>query len=171
MKTDTIDEGQTLDFVIHAFIVLAFGTPIVLIHPALYLLPLAIGIALFSISAGIEVDVTNVRIRKYKAIAGYKWGNWKELKKYKAAHLKFHLDNSSNEFGLNIAGMYVPQSGPARSYDLVFTDENNNAFEFNHFVKYSKALSTVKALKDIKSLEVVNKFEDKLFRQLNKRRR
>ena len=170
MKSERIHEGMTMEYLPHGLGVAILAIAMSFVHPILIIPFGAAAVGVFTIATGIEIDYKNNCIRKYKSVFGYDWGKWKSLDKMVSAELKYYINNKTIGGSVTAVGV-LPSSGPAKAFDLVFTNDLDEKDEFNSFTKYSFALKTMMALEKIPSLTVQNHIEAKLARQRQNRRR
>jgi len=173
MKTEIIHEGMTMEYIPQGFLIMIVAIAGAFIHPLLGLLIATIGIGVFTISTGIEIDHKNLKMRKYKGILMYRWGKWLPLNEWEQAKLILSIDNKDMPAqivnAIDVVGGARKKSS-IRTFDLVVTFKNGTKATINHFLKYSFALKTMQALAKIGELKTMNLIEERLIRQRKTRR-
>ncbi|MFT4603082.1 MAG: hypothetical protein ACI857_003269 [Arenicella sp.] len=174
MKTDTIHEGMTMEYIPLGLLLCVLAGISTIIHP-LFIIPTgAAAIAVFTISTGIEINHKSNQLRKYKSVFGYRWGQWRTMDSWVQAKLVLSIDNKDMPAQMvnSIDAMGgARQSSSIRTFDLVVNYKNGKFETINHFIKYSFALKTMKSLKKISSLTSINKVEERLIKQRQNRKR
>lgn len=173
-KTEKIHEGSTYEYLTPGFIILIIGLACLAVNSLLTVLLFILGIGIIAISTGIEIDVESQKIRKYKRLMGFTFGNWVDLRQYLIAELKFNSQYAKARSQPLV--LFQPLLGTrevktAKTYDLILTNDMEEKKLFNSFVKVGLALKAVKTLEKMRGLEVINHVDNWVEQRLKKRKR
>lgn len=173
-KTEKIDEGSTYEYLTLGFIIIIVGLACLALHGILTILFLVLGIGVIAISTGIEIDVEHRKIRKYKRLLGFTFGNWMDLRQYLIAELKFNSQYAkarSQPLVLFQPLLGTKEVKTAKTYDLILTNDMEEKKLFNSFVKVGLALKAIKTLEKMRGLEVINHVDNWVEHRLKTRKR
>lgn len=127
-----IPEGRKNDYLVHGvFAIIAAGI-LLLAHWALTVLLVALAIALFSVSSGIEVDLDGRQARVYKAIGRLRLGSWLAVDSYNSVAIRY--TNESQTMG----GRGPELTVRVRTYDLHLIGPDGATELFHDFRDYAK---------------------------------
>ncbi len=131
---------------------------------------LSIAIAIIGIKTGIEVDVENRQLRKYKQLFIIRFGEFTSLKN--TLKIKLVLNKYDSKLAIPVRNL-AWREDPAQltTFDLIIVDNTENKTVFNQFIKYSLADKTMKALSKIENLDTFNEVAGVLQKQRQMRRR
>lgn len=170
----SINEGLTYEYVIHGVVTIVVGLLLLLVTPYLTLIFIIGGIVLLIIKTGIDIDIENQKLRKFKSIPFLKFGEWIDLKKIILVELKYNANAAKttgppqSSFAM---GVILPNAGGTlKTFDLFFQNDVGEEILINQFLKLSQAAKTLKLLEKISHLKVVNHF-DAMFLESKKDRR
>jgi hypothetical protein len=135
------------------------------VYPLIGVLLLAVSISMFSIHRGIEFDVENRAVRKYRQLFKQRFGPWFSVSKIKSCRLDYFRETGLNRM------QYQNRKLEYRTFDLIFVLESGEELEFNDFIDYQMALKTCKILEEEFGLEIKNEFEEKMNSRRGRRRR
>lgn len=128
-----IPEGRKNDYLVHGvFAIIAAGI-LLLAHWALTVLLVAIAVALFSVSSGIEIDLHGRKARVYKSIGRLRLGSWLAVDRYNSVAIRY--TNESQTMG----GRGPELTVRVRTYDLHLTGPDGASELFHDFTDYAKA--------------------------------
>ncbi len=128
-----IAEGRTNDFLIHGLFVLIAGGVLFLVHWGLMAIMVALAIALFLLSSGIEVDIANKRARVYKALGKFHFGTWIGMDRYNSISIRYVNESQV------MSNRGVETNVRVRTYDLYCHDQLGNSLLFHDFTDYGNA--------------------------------
>lgn len=167
MNSVKINEGLTYEYVRHGLASFIIGGLLVFLHPIFLIPGFGIGILLILTSTGIEVDLKNNRIRKFKKFLLKASGKtWYDLTEMEAVILRYNA-NGGGSFG-NFDFLPVPRPlilpvpRTAKTFDMFFIIKGSEPIEFNQFNQYSLAVKTIKAIPKLEGLVIVDQFAEKL---------
>lgn len=173
-----IDEGYTLDFLIHAFFVGVPGLILIYIagadqsdpYPsfsisilsALYsvgvILPIISGL-LISIKSGIQISTEQKRIRVYKSIFSKKFGTWINISTVKSAKLR--LTNESQ----HLMSRGTEKTYATKTFDLFLIGNDDSEIEFHNFSDRRLALRALSDLKNQFDIQITDNTKGKVKRK------
>jgi hypothetical protein len=138
-----IDEGNTNEFLIHGvFLLIAAGLG-GLIHYSITILLFPIGILLFMVKSGVEIDISSRKIRVCKYLFGSKKGTWIDLEKVESFEIKITKESGMKPY----RGGDRHQS--IQTYDLHFNLKDGSSYEFHPFDTYRLVRKTVQPLEEM----------------------
>lgn len=168
-RTIEIDEGYTLDYLVHGFftavpalvlmyisMVDEFRTSLqmnqlqAMLGIGIGLLLILLAIVLIAIKSGIEINTEARMIRVYKSIFNKKIGSWTDLGSIKTAHLSLTHESQS------LMSRGGERTYVSRTYDLSFIDDRNNESEFHQFTDKKMARRTLSILQHQCQIRVID---------------
>ena len=166
----SINEGATYDYLPHAFAVLIIGMALLAVHWIPAVVVLIIAVAIIGVKTGIDLDLENQQLRKYKQFIVIKFGAYTSLKN--TLKVKLVMNRYDSKLAIPVRNM-AWREDPAQltTYDLIIIDDTENKTVFNQFIKYSLADKTMKALSKIENLDTFNEVAGVLQKQRQMRRR
>lgn len=146
----SIGEGQTYDMIAHGTFVILVGVPLGMFSYHLIAgLSVIIGILLFLVSSGIQIDKSQNRIRKYRSLLGFKFGSWRTLDDVKKIELRYFIEGLSGTEGLIAAS----NTSQVKVFDLYFLNNENKELKYHSFTSLKPAFRFMKyADKNLKIL-------------------
>lgn len=168
-------EGITYEYLVHGVFTFIFGGLLAFFSVFISLPVMAIGIGLMVISTGVDVDHHENKMRKYKSVFGYKWGNWINLSQIKKIELIYDF-NTGKLPGVLQGNVYPSpmgtpnRAGSLKTFDLYLTYQNNERILLNKFNKAGLALGIMKELQKFSFLEIDNQYEKMLVESFKARR-
>jgi hypothetical protein len=164
-----IKEGTTYDYLPHGFAFLVVGMIFLAVHWSIAVVFMLLAIAIIGIKTGVEVDIENRQIRKYKQFLGIYFGQYKSLKSIVLAKLVMNQFNT--KFAVPVRNLaWREKQSRMTTYNLILIDDTETETIFNQFVKFSLADKTLKALSKIDSFETFNEVAAVLKKQRSNRR-
>lgn len=163
MKTTFIvDEGYSLQFLVHAFCVFVAGGLLFFLN---YYVPVPFflaGIGLLLVRSGVEVDNNERKIRKFYSLFHWRNGKWILLAPFDTAQLVF--TNEKEEFGDNYDPNYIhsPEhylpSTTVRTitFDIFLLGKNVTKMHICEFTEYSHAQKLLSHLKENYNLAILD---------------
>lgn len=171
-----ISEGITYSLLIPAVFTLITGGVLSVFFLIPGLILLALGVYLFTVTGGFELNASEKRYRSYKRLFGLNWGNWHSLEN--AKQVEIWLSSESKTLRT-----LLPTGSPAYynnnqttlksiTYDLILikdSGEQRIAFEF---MSYKKALAAMRMIENQLQLPTRDRIAEKLAEnQLRRQRR
>lgn len=153
-----IPEGRTNDYLIHGVFVVIGGGILLLVHWSLTLIALALAVALFRISSGVEIDAEGKRARVYKALGGLRMGMWRRPASCTGITIRY--TNESQVMSSRASSTNVR----TRTYDVHFMAANGTSYLFHDFTDYAKARKCAVTMAKSWSLPVTDEVEDRRHR-------
>ena len=83
--------------------------------------------------SGVEIDVTQKRIRVYKALGKWRMGRWLELSPFDHVRLKMTYESQV------MNARSISNTHTVKTYDLIFRGPSGEEFEFHDFSTYKLA--------------------------------
>lgn len=137
----SIGEGQTYDMIAHGTFVILVGVPLGMFSYHLIAgLSVIIGILLFLVSSGIQIDKSQNRIRKYRSLLGFKFGSWRTLDDVKKIELRYFIEGLSGTEGLIAAS----NTSQVKVFDLYFLNNENTELKYHSFTSLKPAFRFMK---------------------------
>ncbi|MFT5821391.1 MAG: hypothetical protein ACI8ZM_002644 [Crocinitomix sp.] len=165
-----INEGTTYDYLPLGFGVLIASIILFAAHWIPAIIVMTIAIAIIAIKTGIEVDVENRQIRKFKQFFGFKSGNFTSLTN--TLKIKLVMKRFDAKFAIPVRSLaWREEPAKLTTYDLIIIDDTESETIFNQFTKYTLADKTIKALSKIENLDTFNEVAAILQKQRQMRRR
>jgi hypothetical protein len=169
-----IKEGNTNTFAIPAVGVLIAGLICLLIGPLVGFPIMALGISLFFVKSGMQIDTDGRRYRKYADYFGKKFGTWGTFIPCTKVVLQLSVESQSvgNYFMVGGTGMGANGRTTFKSvtYDIMLTDQLGERLIFHEFMKYKAARQAVSAIADALQLEYTDRVAEKLAENRERRR-
>lgn len=129
-----VDFGYTFEYFIPGVLVTIIGGVSMLANIIAGLIALFVGISMLLIKTGIEIDIEIKAVRKYYALFSIHFGGWMFIPRFPLLLLKFTHTSKVMESRASTRTSHL------KTYDLVFSDGNNNEQELNDFKTYEQAL-------------------------------
>lgn len=150
-----IPEGRTNDYLVHGVCALAAGGLLFLAHWALSVVMLAVAIALFRVSSGIEIDMDGRRVRVYKALGAFRLGAWMRTTTTRTIVIRY-----TNEAQvMNSRG--TSTNVTVRTYDLHLVAQDGSSWLFHDFTDYAKARKCAVAMAEGWSLQLTDEVQER----------
>ena len=171
----SIHEGLTYEYLVPGLFVL-FGGGILLFFTSIGgFLVITVGFLLMVVSTGIEVDITQKRLRKYKSILFVRFGVWESLTNIITVELRYNANSVKIKGAFTQPMIAFPvllpnPGGAAKTFDLYLVDDVGEEKLINQFLKISLAIKTLKVLAQIPNLKIVNHFDKMMTTQRTNRR-
>ncbi len=137
----TIGEGQTYDLIAHGTFVILVGVPVgMLSYHFIAGLSVLIGILLFLVSSGIQIDKSQNRIRKYRSLLGFKFGVWRTLDDVKKIELRYFIEGLSGADSILAAS----NTSQVKVFDLYFLVGDLEELKYHSFTTLKPAFRFMK---------------------------
>ncbi len=150
-----IPEGRTNDYLVHGFFVAVAGLILFLVHWVLTVFMLAVAIALFRVSSGIEIDVEGRRVRVYKAIGSLRLGAWMRTITTRTVAIRY--TNESQVMNSRATSTNVT----VRTYDLHLIAQDGSSCLLHEFTDYAKARKCAVAMAQGWSLQLTDEVQER----------
>lgn len=140
-STLTVSEGKTLVYLIPGVLIIAVAIPFLFFFWPIALLLLTLAIILFTAETGLEIDLNEMKRRKYKSIFGNKFGIWVDLGEILEFQLKLSVESESIRNPFPVAGSWNNTSKTQKSitYDLISVDNFSQRKIIYEFLEYKLA--------------------------------
>ncbi|MBK7128207.1 MAG: hypothetical protein IPM74_12735 [Crocinitomicaceae bacterium] len=174
-KIKSFPEGLTYEYLVHGVFTFILGGFLLFFSAFISLPVMAVGIGMIVISTGVDVDNNENKLRKYKSVFGYKWGNWINISHIKKIELIYDF-NTGKLPGVLQGNVYPTpigapnRGGTLKTFDLYLTYQNNERILLNKFNKAGLALGVMKELQKFSFLEIDNQYEKMLVESFKGRR-
>jgi hypothetical protein len=139
-KLIDIPEGRLNDYLVHGFFVAVAGAIFYLVHWSITVVMIAISVALFRVSSGVQIDPALKRVRVYKSLGRWRVGQWLRTDPYNAIAIRY--TNESQTMG----GRGPELTVRVRTYDLHLNGPDGASRLFHEFTDYSKARSCAETM-------------------------
>ncbi|MEZ4721540.1 MAG: hypothetical protein R2813_06635 [Flavobacteriales bacterium] len=112
-----------------------------LVTAALTLISLVICSSIFLDYRGVQIDLSNKRIREYRSLLGYKHGRWESLSDFKQIRLKWERTHTTSSYGQIIQDRSHGYSSDG--YCVVLEGAHSLPFEVGEYASYKAAKSVM----------------------------
>ncbi len=152
-KRTVIKLGFTFDFLAPGFFFIIGGGICLLANLILAIFLILFGILLLLLKTGIEIDISNRKVRKYYDLFSIRFGNW-----INTAYLKKVKLRATNE-SQTMNGLGGSKTYRTKTYDIIFFDSTGNLSELNDFINYNIACNIFNIISESFALESENEVE------------
>ncbi len=159
-----IEEGKTYEYVVHGSVLILLGFILFSVHWIFTIFVVILGIGMFLIKTGVEINYETKSIRKYTVFLGLKVGTWYNLNNYQAAELRYNSQRIGAQ-KVYWSSYFSPKPRSTDTYDLLLIDKQGKPLLLNPFLKFSIGNKTLEALKKIKGLANRNFAAERLANQ------
>jgi len=158
---------MTYEFLIHGIMLSVAGIfCCFIIHP-ICLTAIPVGIIMSLSKTGIEIDITEKKIRKFISWIIFRTGIWYNLHRIVKIELRFN-----NQHSKITRPLYMNKGDTtAKTYDLFLISDVGEEILVNEFTKSQLAFKTLDALNGISNYEIENQVEEILKNQIKTRKR
>ncbi len=153
-EREEIKLGFTYEFVVHAIISIIIGGVCSLVNGIVAILLIAVGITLFFIRTGINIDKAKGRVRKYYAVFSMRVGYCIYINQVKIIELKRKNESEGLQ---HRAGQNTIEN---KTYDIILIDSTGFSIELSEFKIYTTATNVLNLIADTFSLKSKNKVEE-----------
>jgi len=150
-----IPEGRLNDFLVHGFFVMIAGGVLLLVHWSITLIAIALAVALFRFSSGIQIDPVGKRIRVYKSLGTLRFGDWRSVDGYNAITIRY--TNETQQMG----GRGPELTVRVRTYDLYVIGRNGDTWLFHEFTEYAKARRSAESMAGLWLMQLNDEIQER----------
>ena len=172
----SVSEGKSMIYLIPGIFLIVVAIAFFYFLPILSIILLASAIILFLAETGLEIDVEQMRYRRYKSLFGTKFGLWKIMLNVVEFHITLAVESKTYRtipYQTNAAWSSRSSTSRSISYDLSYVDELNlNTIVFE-FQEYKLCTAIAKQLRQYSNYEVIDhvaiKLEENRQKRMNRR--
>lgn len=165
-STNSISEGITYSLLIPAVFTLITGGILCVFYLIPGLILIGLGVYLFTVTGGFELNASEKRYRSYKRLFGLNWGNWQSFDRVKQVEIWLSSESKTLRtlYPTGSPAYYNNSQSTLKSitYDLILikdNDEKSIAFEF---LSYKKALAALRMIENQMPLPIRDRVAEKL---------
>lgn len=161
-----VSEGITYSLLIPAVFTLITGgiLSVFLLIPGLILLGL--GIYLFTVTGGFELNASEKRYRSYKRLFGLNWGNWQSFDRVKQVEIWLSSESKTLRtlFPTGSPAYYNNSRSTLKSitYDLILVNDSGEHLIAFEFLSYKKALAALRMIENQLQFPIRDRIAEKL---------